>query len=455
MPPTHLNLEILERFAASSLDQKGMIEAGRHLSSCAPCRSRLRGEVAGGTAVLERLARKGWPATETNDYEAIFERLQAKALERIERVEEERHLAPQLAAELASCPFAEQQQKVRGDRRFHNTALADLLLEQSSALHRKEPIYAEKTARLALEIADRIVPAEKSHALANDLRARAWAYVGNTRRILSDFEAADTAMAKAEAFLEEGSGDPLERARILDLKASLLREQRRFHQALTTIDLVISIYHRIRDTHREGRALVSKAMILGYAGEQEKGIPLFFRALDLIDQAREPHLVLAAMNNLLVDLTDLGRFTEARALLPEVKRRLEEVGVRSDRTRVCWTEARLESALGHKVEAEAKLRGVRQEFIAAGVGYNAALASLDLAKIFLEQGRMAETRQLALEMHEIFSSRDVQRETLVALVFFQQAAEQENATVQLVEQVTQYLRRSRGNPGLCFEKPAA
>jgi tetratricopeptide (TPR) repeat protein len=295
----------------------------------------------------------------------------------------------------------------------------------------------------------------KSQALANDLKARAWAHIGNARRILSDFEVAQTSIAKAESFLEAGSGDPLERGRVLDLKASLLRAQRRFDQALRTIDLVISIYHRVREPHREGRALVSKAMILGYAGEQESGIPLFFRALKLIDQEKDPHLVLAALNNLLVDLTDLGRFTEARSLLPEVKRKLEEVGTRPDRTRVCWTEARLDAELGHTAEAETKLRRVREEFIADGIGYNAALASLDLAKILLEQGRVPETRQLALEMHQIFASRDVQRETLVALIFFQRAAEQDRATVRLVEEVTSYLRRAQGNPELRFETPAA
>ena len=101
--------------------------------------------------------------------------------------------------------------------------------------------------------------------------------------------------------------------------------------------------------------------------------------------------------------------------------------------------------------AEAKLRLVRDEFVAEGIGYDAALASLDLAKIYLGQGRTAETRQLAAEMHSIFISREIHREALVALVFFQRAAEQERATVQLVEEVTSYLRRAQSNPGLRFE----
>src|SRR5690349_3199261 len=102
MPARHLNLVTLERFAASDLDPEQMIEAGRHLSTCAPCRSRLKGEVLGGAEILERLARKGWPEEEPADYDPVFDRLQASALERILRVQEERDLSPRLAEELLS-----------------------------------------------------------------------------------------------------------------------------------------------------------------------------------------------------------------------------------------------------------------------------------------------------------------------------------------------------------------
>jgi len=453
MPTSHLNLVTLERFAASALDPQEMIEAGRHLSTCAPCRSRLKGEVRGGVEILERLARKGWPAEETADYDQVFERLQASALERMLRVQEERELSPQRTEELLSLPCVEQRRRIREDARFQNAALADLLLERCSTLSLEDPPRAEETARLALEIAERLAPGDCGHVLRNDLRARAWASIGNVRRILSDFQAAEKAFASAESFLEGGSGDPLERARVLDLKTSLLRAQRRFDSALAMIDQVITIYRRIHEPHRQGRALLSKAMIHGYAGDQEKGISLFFQALDLIDREKEPRLVYVAFNNLLVDLTETGRYEEARAILPEVYR-LAVTGTRRDWLNVCWSEALLEIALGNLGAAETKLHLVRDEFVAQGIGYDAALVLLDLARIYLLQGRTAETRQLAVEMHEIFVSREIHREALVALSFFQKAAEQERASVQLVEEVTRYLKRAYGNPELRFERPA-
>src|SRR3954468_6414612 len=143
MPARHLNLVTLERFAASDLDPGEMIEAGRHLSICAPCRSRLKEEVQGGMAILERLARKGWPAEEATDYDRIFERLQAATLGRVQRVQEERSLCPQLADELLSFPVAERRSSIRENGRFQKAALADLLLERCSTLSREDPTNAD------------------------------------------------------------------------------------------------------------------------------------------------------------------------------------------------------------------------------------------------------------------------------------------------------------------------
>jgi tetratricopeptide (TPR) repeat protein len=252
--------------------------------------------------------------------------------------------------------------------------------------------------------------------------------------------------------LEEGSGDPIERAQVLDLKASLLRAQRRLREALACIKQVTTIYRTIGDRYREGRALISTALIHGYAGEPEKGIPLFFSALKLIDPQREPNLVLAAFNNLIVDLTELGRLEEAEALLPSVHA-CAKFGNDADRARIRWSEALLLAASGRVEEAAATLLKVRDEFIAQGIGYDTALVSLDLAKIYLGQGRISETRQLATEMHKIFVSREIHREALVALVFFQKAVEQERVTIRLVEDVAGYLKRAHGNPALLFERP--
>ena len=48
------------------------------------------------------------------------------------------------------------------------------------------------------------------------------------------------------------------------------------------------------------------------------------------------------------------------------------------------------------------LEQVRQDFTVRGLPYDAALASLDLAAIYLEEGRSVEVRNLARTMGWIF-----------------------------------------------------
>ena len=81
--------------------------------------------------------------------------------------------------------------------------------------------------------------------------------------------------------------------------------------------------------------------------------------------------------------------------------------------------------------------------------------TLDLAHLYLEAGRAAEVRTLAAEMLDVFLSRDIHRQALAALAVFQKAAELDNATPGLVQEISSYLVRARKNPGLRFAKAAA
>jgi hypothetical protein len=55
-------------------------------------------------------------------------------------------------------------------------------------------------------------------------------------------------------------------------------------------------------------------------------------------------------------------------------------------------------------------------------------------------------RRLAQEILPIFQSRDVQREVLAALIVFQKAAEMERVTLDLVQELHEYLAKCRETP---------
>ena len=64
------------------------------------------------------------------------------------------------------------------------------------------------------------------------------------------------------------------------------------------------------------------------------------------------------------------------------------------------------------------------------MGYDAALVSLDLARLYAQEGCVEDLKRLAAELMPVFESRDVHREALVALLMFQKACEEERLTVQ-------------------------
>src|SRR6266545_2507993 len=93
----------------------------------------------------------------------------------------------------------------------------------------------------------------------------------------------------------------------------------------------------------------------------------------------------------------------------------------------------------------------RRGCIGQGIGYDAAMVSLDLAILYLKEGRMADVQRVAEEMLPIFQAQDVHREALAALQLFQEAARQQELTIERALEVAAYLWKARTEPGLRFE----
>ncbi len=107
--------------------------------------------------------------------------------------------------------------------------------------------------------------------------------------------------------------------------------------------------------------------------------------------------------------------------------------------RLRWLEGKIALAEGRTVEAEAALVAARAGLLARGLGRDAAVASLDLAALFLRAGRWSELRQLASELYPIFAARDMRREALMSLLVFRRATESETVTAELLLEIAHYL----------------
>lgn len=452
MPVRHLDRLLLENFATARLRPEEMIRAGRHLSSCLACQAKLRREVRNGAQLLKRLHIEEHHLSTSVEYEELFERLSERTYEKVQRIRSEKAGVPKLLQDFFD--FSEEQRVTAGhEAKFQTAAFVEALLENARSTWADNQFRSEWFANLGLEISDRLDRQLYGHGLISDLKARAWGFIANARRIHSDFRGSEEAFQAAEELLAEGSGDPLEWARLLDLKASLRRAQRRFEEALNLLDEVVGICRKTHERHLEGRALIGKALIYDYASKPEPAVPLLFEALEKIDRKQEPRLLFTILQNLTLSLVTLGEYERASELLPQARQAALELGTADDLTRTLWVEGLLDLGMQRFPEAENRLQAVRDHYIEAGIGYNAALASLDLAKIYLRQGRTEETKRVAAEMHPIFVSRDVQRESIAALLVFQQAVEQESVSLRLVDEVIRSVRRAQAGPQTRPERP--
>lgn len=234
---------------------------------------------------------------------------------------------------------------------------------------------------------------------------------------------------------------------VFALKASLRRAQRRFEEAGQLLERAA-----VSATSRKfaAQVMVGRAKLFEERGMLEEAVALL-EGVDETSGEEDGRLFLCVKHNLADNLSKLGRYREAEALLPEARALSSRAGGELDRVRLMWTEGRVAAGLGAVGEGIAALARVRGEFASRGMAYDTALVSLELAACYAEQGRTAEIKSWARHMVPIFQSQEIHREALAALALFRRAAEKEEATAGFLRQLVAYLRKARHDPGLRFQ----
>ena len=453
----HPEPDVLERFVLGALSPLEMRETARHLlAGCPRCQEITAALWEPADVFEDPLA---LITAEVSAEDAAYDAVLDRVFERVAAVESQ--LAGQLAAgrqlheELMQCPAERRHLLLANCQRFHDRMLCERLIEASYEACFEDPRRAVEAAELAVKVADRLEAEDcgGAEALAG-LRARAWAHLGNAFRTNFDLQSSEVAFATAESLLSEGPIPPAERAKVLSLLASWRKVQRRFAEASQIFDRVAALYKRLGQWDLLGRTFLQKALVCGEAGDGEGEMKLLRRALDLIDPQSDPRTFLAARHNLINALYESGRVREAFALLYHTRPLYLKMGDRMSLLRLRWLEGLVAFGLQRTDQAEASFREVREAFLELDLGYEAALASLDLAGVYVVQGRGADVSRVAEETLQIFQSYNTHREAIAALLVFCTAARLDQAGLDLVREVSTFLKRVRSNPDLHFSAPS-
>lgn len=431
----HSTLKELEDFVRGKLDRKRAAVVLRHvLRGCATCRSELAEPLGLVTPSVE-------------DYDAAIDRAfdAARAFHR--KRESERQEVQRIVARLER----------EGEEGLSSLSPADFgpvlveaLLERSWVLRHEDPARMRDLAHFAKIAASRLSFGKYGQKPVADLQCQAWAEYANACRVAECLDEAEAAFHQAYLHQDNGSGDPLLTARLLDLHSSLYRARRKFSKARDLLLMVHKIYTVFGQKHHAGRAILKMGIYTGYSGEPEKALRLLQRGFRLIDESFDPELVLMAVHNQIAFTVDCERFEEAQKLV-FLNRWRYESAARLNRIKLRWLEARIDAGLGKHDRAVNVFREVRDDFEEADQTFPAALAALDMALSLLRRGRTEEAHDTVSEAVDTFRRLVIEREMLVALRFLREAFSLGLAKITLLEDVIAFIRRAEHDPEAKFE----
>ncbi len=362
---------------------------------------------------------------------------------------EARRQAEPLLNDLLRRTPAERWRIVEKLEAYCSWALCERAAFASAKLAAHDADKAVDLARLAVRMAERLPDDE-------DLRVRVgglcWGFLANALRVKGDFSAAEEAFQQSDRLWQAGaSADPgliLDGTRLLDLKASLRRHRGRPGESLDLLEqaLVLS-----RSDEATLRLLLKKSATLEQMGDWQGAIGALELARPLVEKQGTLRDRCVLEFNLCTCLSDAGHYREAEALLPKVKGLALRLHNGLDSLRCRWLQALISAGLGRLEEAATDLESIAGELGELGIAFDTARACLDLSGLYLRQGRTAEVKRLAGQMVEVFTAQNVHREALAAVILFQQAAERETASAELVTKLAEYLRRAQHCRELRFE----
>ena len=371
-------------------------------------------------------------------------------------VDELEHFDPLVALELPRAEtmleeiegetLEEQITRVLEDLPLRQWGFCQRLLAVARRAWRNDPQLAHDRALLAVMVAERLNPEDYHPRWIADLQAKAHAYLANALRILGRFGDAEEELQVAEVRLAQGVGSGLTEARVLSLRASLLNDQYRFREALALLHQVECLYRRLRDRTEVARTRLQRAVVLEALDRPEEAADECDRAVEGLasrggsgeapgrGRGDERLLALARQNAVYFRLR-AGEVGRARALF-------DALPAAEDRTsRLCrvWIEGDLLRHEKRPAEARVRYEQTRQAFAGAGLHYDAALVSLDLALAAYEEGLMGEVRRMAEEASVLLTRASAKHEAFAALRLLLLALEREALTVALLGTVRRRL----------------
>lgn len=324
-------------------------------------------------------------------------------------VEEDLARAEPLLRELRESPRSWRELSEMHRNLLLGVPMVEFLRQSSREARYEDPQKMVELAEAARLLADNLSEDRYGRRVIADYRARAWADVGNAYRVAGDLGAAMSAFRRAAGLLDQGTHRFVRE--VASLLASLLSDLGHFDHAAEILEQCLEL--KGCDPEETVKLLTQLGLVLGYANDPERAVVVLLRALGCLS-ADSPHW-LAVVQALALNLVDAGHFPAARVLLKRHETLYKKSG-KLNKLRRIWLEGKIGFGLREFRKAEGHFNVARLAFRREDQEFDFALVSLDLALLYLKQGRRSELVWLVDDMVRRFNALGIAQEAIASLL---------------------------------------
>ncbi len=308
-------------------------------------------------------------------------------------------------------------------KKFWRLELWPYYLRRCNELLFDNPRTALAFALQIPELAAKIIAAHPGINGA-DLMLLGYSYLGSAYRAVGDHDRSEAAFEKARVYRD--SATPTALAEYLR-RLAYLRICQKDAECFPIIGEAIEIHKRgnLVNRHALGECLVCRGLAYVVFDQHGKSFDDWTAALSHLSIRTDDRPWYSAVHNLATWAVDYGTDDELQAALENLKPALVLLSTYSGRKfaklKLRWLIAVIDARLGHSGSAELAFLELRDGLAAMELVYEIGMVQIDLAMLYLNQGRHTELETLARETAAIFRRIGVEAKAQEALDVWRQA----------------------------------
>lgn len=383
-------------------------------------------------------------STESPKYEEAMARGFKSALREAKTMVRQDDRIQEVIAGLGELDSEGRQEFITQNASLLNPHFVESLRKEGWALRFTDVDLYLSHVELAVEVASLLSPELFPKNTVYDCRGRAWAYFANALRIVSRYQESSSALRKCRYFLRKGSRERRYRAEYLRFKASLERQSLRFSKALRLYTAARNIFEMIGDTAQVANCSLSMGVLFNEMTDYTAALEHLDSAERLFELQENLGHANLCKHNRVISYFELGQLGNALDLLSEVKSAYIKTRQKLSLLRITAVEGNILQSMERSLEAERLLKSVQDGFVDANIPYDAAYVTLDLARIYAEQGRWTDLRVAAQQMLMVFKTQQAPAEAIAAFQLLVHGANMEQInlrTLQLTEKTLDRLQK--------------